>query len=285
MNSRDLVKQKQAVLYERREAGARRKRIFFFIIFIILVVSFFYLIRQPFLRVHSVNVVGYGLVDDYQVKEFVNSKIAGYKYFIIPNDSLIFIKKENLQNKILESFPRLSDVNIYVGKVLKIETQEPVFQTIYCGLDNNLKVSSKCVLIHLNGKAGSFAPDYAYMPLFTFFSGRDSQITLGEQIIDPTEIKRITELRYEINSYGMDTYGYVYGADYDEVLLDTGYEFSDLPRIRLLPNATSKDINLTLGVSINDPVVKKLLLEKIDDLSYIDLRFEGQVVYKKKGEI
>lgn len=285
MNSSDLVKQKQAVLYERREAGARRKRILFFIIFLILVSSFFYLIRKPFLRVHSVNVVSSGLVDATEVQDFVNLKLSGYKYFIIPNNSLIFLKKENLQNKILEAFPRLSGVTIYTGQILKVDIKEPVFQTMYCGLDNNSNVNADCALLHINGKAGSFAPHYSYSPLFTFFSGRTSPVVLGEQMIDPTEIKRITDLRYEINSYGMETYGYVYGADYDEILLDTGYDFKDLPRIRLLPGSLDTDIHKTLGISLEDPVVKKLLLDKLDDLAYIDLRFEGQVVYKKKGEL
>lgn len=284
MNSHDLVKQKQAVLYERREAHSRRKRILFFIIFIILLVSFFYLIRKPFLRVHNVNVSSSGLVDSNEVQDFINLKISGYKYFVIPNDSLIFIKKEKLQDEILKSFPRLSTVETYIGHTLKVELKEPFFETMYCGLDIQSQVDSNCALLHLNGKAGSFAPQYSYSPLFTFFSGRTSPIVLGEQIIDPSEIKRITDLRYEIDSYGMNTYGYVYGADYDEILLDAGYEFKDLPKIRLLPQATDKDIRLTLGVSLEDPVVKKLLLEKLDDLAYIDLRFDGQVVYKKKGE-
>ncbi len=285
MNSRDLVKQKQAVLYERREAGARRKRIFFIIIFLLLVVSFFYVIRKPFLRVRSVSVVGNGLVDNTEVQKFVENKISGYKYFLIPRNSILFIKKDILQKEIVKNFPRLSSAVVHTGNNLKIEIGEPVFQTMYCPLDGSNKPSISCALLHSNGVAGSIAPKYPYMPLFTFFSSGGAVPILGQQIIDPTEIVRITKLGDEISSYGMPVYGFVYANGYDEILLDTGDEFANLPRIRVLNGATDKDIHLTLGIALEDPIVKKLLLDNLNSLAYVDLRFDGQVVYKKKGEI
>ncbi len=84
-------------------------------------------------------------------------------------------------------------------------------------------------------------------------------------VISVDELARIDTLRSEITSYGMPTYGFVYGAAYDEVLLDTGENFATLPRIRM-----------------EDAAVKKLLLERLDELEYVDLRFDGQVVYKRR---
>jgi len=279
MRNTSLAMQKQAALHERRHAQSRRRRTFITIIFILLVVGFFIVIREPFLRASSVRVSDSGLVDARAVEAFVSQKISGYRFFLIPRDSLLFLDKDVLGEAILTSFPRLSSAVVHKGRVLHIVTTEPVFETMYCKLE--LGVPTGCALLHTNGKAGSVAPHYSYAPIFAFYS-ESANLTLGTSVIGIDEIARIDTLRSEITSYGMPTYGFVYGATYDEVLLDTGENFATLPRIRILPGVTKDKIHQTLGVAMEDAAVKKLLLERLNELEYVDLRFDGQVVYKRR---
>lgn len=273
--------QKQAALHQQKHAASRRRRVFFTILFFLMVGGFFVLIRQPFLRIQSIEISGTGLVDRQEVADFVSKKITGYRYFIIPRDSLIFIKKDVLEEKILEAFPRLSSVVVHKTRSMKITITEPVFESMYCKLDQVTADLIGCVLLHTNGKAAGVAPDYSYAPIFAFYSS-NSEIVLGKTMISPDEISRIAGLQNEISSYGMPTYGFIYGAEYDEMILSTGEDFKTLPRIRLLSGAKANDIHATLGTAIEDAAVKKLLLEKLDNLEYVDLRFDGQVVYKKR---
>lgn len=279
--SNSLLKHQQAAIHAHNHAKRRRLSILLKILFLFLVVGFFYFVRQPTFRVNSVVVTGNGLVDAGSVSSFVNEKISGYKYFLIPKNSFLFIKKEKLQNEILKNFPRIESVHLRVNKVLTVVIVEPDFNNMYCNLDAISNKPIDCVLMHKNGRAGSIAPVYTYAPFFTFY-GNLNEMKLGDIVMSPIEITRIMAIKDEINSYKMPVYGFVYGNEYDEIILDTGAEFLELPRIRILPGVESTELGKTLGIAIKDVNVKKILLKKIEELDYIDLRFNGQVVYKVK---
>ena len=281
MNNASLAKQKQINLRMQNHQAGRRHRIIFWIFFIVLAIGFFYVIRQPAFRIQSVSVNGSGLVEPKDVKEYVSKKITGYKYFLIPRDSLVFLKKQNLINDIFQEFPRLSSITVQKGKKLNIVISEPIFKNLYCTLDPDSGFPGGCVLMHENGKAGSIAPRYSYAPLFSFYSSGINPI-LGTVVVHPNEIIRVRTLEAEVVSYGMPVYGYIYGQGYDEILLDTGESFLLLPRIRILSGTKPEEIKKTLGVAVEDIAVKKLLLERLDELEYVDLRFDGQVVYKRR---
>ncbi len=279
MYSANSLSDRQAVLHEKNRIRARRKRIFFTFLFLLITVGFFVAIRKPFLRISSIEVSGNTLTSPRDIKSFVDTKVTGYKFFLIPNNSIIFLEKKDLQSEILKKFPRLSSATISGTRDVKIVITEPVFDSMYCEILDG--VPNKCALLHTGGKVGSVAPVYSYPPFFTFY--KESALgQVGEVAISIDEIDRIRLLRQEIESYGIRVIGFVYGAEYDEILLDTGSNYSDLPRIRLTSGVNRQDIVKTLGSAIKDDNVKKLLLDELPNLEYIDLRFSGQVVYRKK---
>jgi hypothetical protein len=276
---------KQAELHAQRHARAKRRRIFFTVIFFVLVVSFFYVIRQPFLRVNSITISGNTLVDINEVKSFTENKILGYRYLLIPRNSILFLHRDDLESQVLNKFPRLSKVTIVGARDLNMTVYEPVYTKMYCNLVGEEKdTPQNCALLHTDGKLGSLAAKYSYSPFFTFYKAEDALPELGKNVLNEAELNRVSLIQNEVESYNIPVIGFVYGTDYDEVLLNTGSSFDTLPRIRILPGATSVDISKTLGIAARDAVVKKLLVENIRDLDYVDLRFSGQVVYKKHSE-
>ncbi len=275
---------KQAILHEKNRIHTKRKRIFFLVLFILLIVGFFYVIRKPFLRFQNVNVSGNTLVELSDVKSFIDNKIVGYKFFLIPRNSIIFLKKLDLERDVLNKFPRLSVVSITGSKELNVVLSEPIFESMYCSLTGDLSLPTSCALLHSDGKIGSTAPIYSHSPYFTFYKKLDILPEIGSHILGVEEINRISKLSDEISSYNIPVAGFVYGEDYDEVLLDTGGDFASAPRIRILFGATSLDISKTLGIAAKNEGVKKVLLDDLGNLDYVDLRFSEQVVYKKKGE-
>ncbi len=283
MDTASLVSKKQAALLAKHHAKARRKRHFIMFIFIVLIVGFFVLIRQPFLRVNEVKVHGSTLVSSLEVENYIQQEISGYKYFILPKNSIILIHKSDLKEKIMKAFPRLSEVSMNVGTRMNVAISEPIFESMYCLVSPDTGMPESCVLLHRDGKAGSVAPVYSYPPFFTFYSTAYQKPVLGSRILNTEEIDRVNGIRNELLAYDMPTYGIVYGAGQDEIILDTGEDFKTLPRIRIISGATKEDIHKTLGAAMGDPSISKLL-ENLSELSYIDLRFNGQVVYKRRGE-
>lgn len=283
MNSASLVSRKQATLLAKRHAAKRRKRTFFLLLFFVLAVFFFWVIRQPFLRINEVKIQGSTLVSAAEVERYVKARISGYRYFVFPRNSILLISKDQLRADIMKEFPRLSEVSIGIGQRMNVAISEPIFESMYCSLSADTGLPTECVLLHPDGKAGSIAPVYSYPPFFAFYSTGYQAPALGARILSREEIDRVNGLKDEIVSYGIPVYGILYGAGVDEVLLDTGEDFKTLPRIKLLPGAKRDEVGKTLGIAIKDSSVSKLI-ENIYELSYIDLRFNGQVVYKKRGE-
>ena len=275
---------KQAILHEKRRIHAKRKRIFFIILFFILVGLFFYTIRKPWLRYNTVNVSGDTLVELDEIKSFVENKISGYKLFILPRNSIIFLKKIDLEKDVLNQFPRLSSALITGSKELNIAVGEPIFESMYCGISAESNLPINCVLLHPDGKISSTAPLYSHSPFFTFYKKTETLPETGSRILGIDEIERITLLRREVESYNIPVAGFLYGDDYDEILIDTGSEFNKLPKIRILFGATNINIGKTLGIAAKNEGVKKILIDDINNLDYIDLRFNEQVVYKKKSD-
>lgn len=284
MYNASLVSTKQEALIAERRKYSKRKRNVFFLFIILLLVLFFILIRKPYFRINTVNVSGVTLVNNGEVKSFVENYISGYRFFLLPKNSIIFLDKEKLQYSISMKFPRLENIKISKGHNLNIEITEPIFESMYCNvIPLDLEIQ-KCYLLHQDGKIASVAPEFSYSPYFTIYKITGDVPYVGQNIITLEEINRIKQIKNKINSYNINTAGYVYGSTYDEVLLDTGNSFKELPRVRILQNATDLDVDSVMGPAIKDKTVQKLLIENLNDLEYIDLRFNGQVVYKKKGE-
>jgi len=273
---------KQAVLHDQRHARRRRRRILLFLIFLVLVCGFFYIIRKPFLRVGTVTVEGSTLVNSNDIKEFVEQKLSGYQLFLIPRNSVLFLKRDEIESQILVKFPRLSKATIVSGTGMYINVSEPIFENMYCMISVETKLPIGCALLHPDGKLGSIAPKYSYSPFFTFYKSGDVLPELGTTVISSDELARVSTIKEEVRSYNIPVIGFFYGFEYDELLLDTGDGFSELPRIRLLFGAQVTDIKKTLGIASEDTTVKKLLIDNLVGLDYVDLRFNGQVVYKKK---
>ncbi len=275
---------KQALLHERRRIASKRRRTFFLFLFFLLVIGFFVIIRKPIFRIQNVKVSGNTLVSTDDVKTFIESKLVGYRFFLIPRNSIIFFKKDQIESSIKDAFPRLSKVTITAGTNLNVIIAEPIFESMYCNLSGVDILPMDCALLHPDGKTGSMAPVYSYSPFFTFYKIESELPKSGTHVISLDEITRVNGIKMEVESYNIPVIGFVYGTEYDEVLLNTGSSFKNLPRIRILPNVKSTDISKTLGIAAKDEGIKKVLIDKLNDLEYIDLRFSGQVVYKKKSE-
>lgn len=284
MHAASLVSTKQAMLLARRKSASRRRRSLFAFLFAVLLVGFFILIRQPFLRIHTVVVSGSTLVSTDEVKRYVEQKISGYRYFIFPKNSILLMDKVRLQDEIKSAFPRLSAVSVVKSRRMNIAISEPIFQSMYCALSPEDGVPTSCVLLHYDGRAGSIAPIFSYSPFFTFYNTAYQSPTLGSRVLSTDEIARINAIKDQVVSYGLPVAGIIYGTEQDEILISTGEEFDLLPRIKILPGSTKEKIQETLGAALKDQTIKKLLLEKLHELSYIDLRWGGQVVYKKRTE-
>jgi hypothetical protein len=276
---------KQAELHAKKHARAKRRRFLFSTLFFVLVFSFFYLIRQPFLRINNISVSGNTLVNKEDVKNFTQNKILGYRYFLIPKNSIIFLNRSNIESSILNEFTRLSKVSVLGTRDLNIAIEEPIYTKMYCNLSSDeIKMPQNCALLHSDGKLGSIAPIYSYSPFFTFYKSEAGLAELGTKVLNEYDLDRISLIKNEIESYNISVSGFVFGDEYDDVLLNTGSSFDELPRIRILKDVAFSDISKTLGIAVRDSTVQKLLIENVKDLDYIDLRFSGQVVYKKRSE-
>lgn len=277
MQKLSAVSSKQLELIKRRRAKARRRLLLtWFLVLFIFANTIFLLWSKP-LRVHSVLVIGSGLTENQAIQKTVETVISKKRWYILPADSVFFVPSKRIKETIIQTYPRIDTVTIKKSKTLKVYFTEPVFKLLYCHISTSLE----CGYMDKDGKLLSIAPYYNYAPIVGIYTYSNDPLVPGKQYLDISEIRRATQNMDYLNSFGLKSYGFVYGREYDKIILDTGVSFDKLPFIKILHKITKEDFEKEFGLAFKDDRVRKVLVGELDNLEYIDMRFSGQIVYKK----
>ena len=138
--------------YSTKLGKRRRKRRLFKIwlslfLFVVLVVGFAFLMRQPFLQVKSINIVGTVSIDGASVKNLVNKSLEGNYFGILPRSNILFLDSKNIENTLLESFAKIDEVDV-VSKPngdINVEIKERQAIAVWCS------TSEQCFLVDMEG--------------------------------------------------------------------------------------------------------------------------------------
>ncbi len=251
-----------------------------------LVALFILLLYKPFFQVSNITVKGTHVLHPNDVGIHVQEIIGQKKFWLVPLDSWVTLPNKKIKDNLSTNFDRIRDINMSVRNfdrlIINVEEWEPAF--LWCNIDETESTRS-CWFMdeqgHIFSKAPYFSPG-VYPMFVTPASSLDA--VLGEKKIDPEILDQVLVI-----------YNILEGQESSIETITFGEELDVIFTLQKLQNVLLKNTELlvtrTMSVEMIEANLKLLLehtafREKFETqpelLEYIDLRFDGKLLFKFK---
>lgn len=271
------LKQREVLQPSRLKARRRKARIikgvFFFVLFVLFVggaVGMFYI---PALRVRDVSVLDTKTIDAKEVEQTLRSVLAGRTLFVLPSDNAFLFSEEELQSRVLQTFPKVRKIDITLTNFHTIETriEERTAYALWCGENKDEPVP--CMYMDDRGVVYELSPEYsgnAYTKWYGEVIGeRQGGVYLGDTA------SSLFPLVAEFQKDGVLAHKVIAEKNGDvRVQSDDGFEL--LFTVRQKPESL---LSALRTAKASDALKGK----NFSDLQYLDMRFsESRLYYKFK---
>jgi len=247
---------------------------------------FILLLHKPFFQVSEIKVRGTHVVHPHDVGIKVQDILSKKKLWLVPLDSWITLPDKKIKKDLYASFDRIKDVRTSVHNfdtfIIDIDEWEPAF--LWCNIDE-VELVRSCWFMdeqgHIFSKAPYFSPG-VYPMFVTPASSLDA--VLGEKKIDPEILDQVLVIYNMLEDKNSTVETITFGEEMDIVFTLQKLQGTLLEDTELL-------ITRTMSVDILDQNLELLLdhtsfKEKFETnaelLEYIDLRFDGKLLFKFK---
>lgn len=254
-------------LLKKKKPLLRNKYFWLGLVGFLFVVSLFWvLFFSEFLQVKNIVITGEDRVDSEELFSFVESRLENRVLFI-PTESIFSLGLGRLERDILESFPQIAAVELGRGypeslNVVVVERREIAF---WC---QDVEEEENCFLVDTEGiifEQVSVKPGLAEIE--TDGLGMD----LGDGVIDKDLLGQILYVESKLKELlEIETKEVIVLTEYFQVRVGNGWLAYFNP---------AQDLNWQL-TKLGAVLEKKIPIERIGDLEYIDLRFGNLAPFK-----
>ncbi len=270
----------------KKEAGpplkARRRkqqvlfRILLGVLLLAVIAGTFYVLWLPVFRVNAVSVEG---PDSAQVQELAQAKLQGAYFWILPRNSLFFIPQKAIRKSILENYADIEAVSMSAHGLhtLVIQNIRRVTAFWWCGTSLEAapgtcyETDAEGLLFAQTDLSMMEASTTPLLKMYMMLDAPDAAAPLRSHIANATVIPNILRMVKALRSLG---------ANIDSVILrDDEVD---------LKTAGGTRITYVLGHEAQAAALAATALPTLDvndgSIEYVELRFEGKVYVKKRGE-
>lgn len=268
-------------LKDRRRRGRRRLLILIGILCIVILGAFVYATWRPSLRIQNISIEG---GDAAALMPLVEGALSGTYVKIIPRNSILLFSKQDIRNAILNAYPAISAVSVSRSGLtsvdVKVIQRASAFE--WCGAAPD--ETAPCFETDAEGFV--FAPSppplpsdgatttvshtlRVYAPLVEAASAADTP--LRAHVANADAIPNALRFERAIVALGADVASIQMRNDEADVFMRSGtritYVLGHEEAAAQLAATALPDLNLNDG-----------------SVDYVDLRFDGKVYFKKKGQ-
>lgn len=246
---------------------------FWYIIFIVIIflTLFYFFIFYNTFQISNIIISNSENINNENIKntivEKTNHKLLNIAGNTIFTKSIFLVKKNEIQQNILGNFPEISEVFI--------KTKLP--NTLLVDINNRTSIAefcinkekNKCFLIDKNGIIFKESTTNKSTYLTIIKNILESEIALGQKIIDPNNIEKLLVIQNNTNE--------ATGEKVEEIILENNTKI-------IAKTSSNLRIFLTFNADIESQVLKLLLLvndlgkEELDKIRYVDLRYKDRAV-------
>jgi len=280
-SKRDILKKSQD-----REKKINRVRLTLGVFFVIFLIGAFVgLLNWKFFRLTQINVVGESAEGKEDVKNFVENKLKGRYFFLIPKDSVFFLSKENISLSTKKNFPCLSEVGISLVSLnsLFVKIKDKEARLICC----DSQEANKCFYVNADGEIYSEAPNFSE-PVMNKIVAKLPSAPIGQKFLASSTVEKISVLisTAEALILNLPKISNSNRVSYLEPLKAGDWQLfvnqGDGKTWKIIFNENKAISQLVGGLSssLSNEVFLKDWSRKTGNLDYIDLRFDGKIFYR-----
>ena len=273
-------------LRDRRRLRRRRLVILFFTFLLLLLAGAIYALWQPGLRVSQVKVFG----ADQSFVDYAHEAMRGAYFGIVPRDSTFFLPTRRIRSNITLAHPDIAALSIFrrgfTGLSIRVVGRTAVGR--WCGLAPTEGVTPYCYLFDPSGfvymavpeadasstpaAPATLNPFELYAPLVDLpAQAGDTLEPLRATISRANQLPEAFNLARQIATFGSKATAVVIHDDEADILLASG------TRVTYVLGHEQDAFNALTSARANINLTNS-------SLDYVDLRFDGKVYTKKKGE-
>lgn len=229
----------------------------------------------PFIRANAVTVTGAETIATSTIEQFVQEKIAGRKFFIIPNNNIFLYPKQKITRELLATYPQLMSVEVHADTFHTIGVvateRHPV--ALWCG--TNAESGSPCYLMDANGLAYVLAANFSGDAYYTYYGHASSTAPSGvpNQYLTPEQFRSLSALVVALAAnLKKNTVDHITADESGDVRISFSGGFDVLFVLTAAPGVVHENFVLALD---SDPFLK----HPVSDFEYLDLRFGDKLYY------
>ncbi|MBP6925545.1 MAG: hypothetical protein KBC22_00595 [Candidatus Pacebacteria bacterium] len=268
------------------------RRIFWYVclwasLVISLAILFVLLMYQPFFQISRISVQGNHVLHTADIGAEVQQVMSQKKLWVIPLDSWVTLPQKKITQHLSETFGRIKSIDLEVKNfdhlVISIDEWQPAF--LWCNLEEVDQGKRTCWFMDELGNIFSEAPYFSpgVYPMFVTKQNSLDDI-LGEEKIDPETLQQVLQIYRQLETKGVHIETIAFGEQADVIFTMVGLAGQTLPRTTLfvtrnmLPEVMVQNLDLLLGHTS----FKEKFATHAQSLEYIDLRFDGKLLFKFK---
>jgi hypothetical protein len=267
-------------LKRRRQLARRRLLIIALSLLAVLVVAVEVVLWQPWFRVATVDASGPGADT---LPTFLQEKLSGTRFLIVPKNSIFFLPEKELRAAVLHAYPNVSAVSLSPKGLttLSVKTLGRASIFWWCGTSYATPYGS---CFDTDNEGFIFAPaietvsegtstDTSMLRVYAPVADADASLAspLGAHLQSPAHIPGVTQFVKAMRTLGADVVMVDMRGDEADLYTQAGtritYVIGKEEEAAALAASGFPNLNLNDG-----------------SLLYVDLRFSGKVYFKKRGE-
>ncbi len=263
-------------LRARREEARQRSQLFVSIVFLLIAGGVIYLFWRPEVRIQEVHAVGIG--DAAAIEALAEESLTGTYWYVFPRDSFFFYPEKEIRSAILDANPKVVSLSISRGGFTKLTLETVARESAFwwCGTPD-VPITQNCYDTDADGFV--FAPaaffgtttDILRMRGFLDTSSTTDSFPLRARVIGSDHVPDVLLFAKTIAAFGTPITSIAIRGDEVDLFTEGGtritYVLGKEAQATADARAAFPNLNLVDG-----------------SLEYIDLRFEGKVYIRRRGE-
>jgi hypothetical protein len=237
----------------------------------------------PQVRIHSIAVSGQKTVEGGKLQAFVEEKISGRRFVVLPADSVFLYPKKEIATELLAYFPLLKTATVHAQNFesIAVEVSEREPYALWCGATP--LVESPCALMDKTGLAYAPAANFFGDAYFTYYGPATTSpgfkgAFAPRQFLTPQEFESLSALVEQFAKYEQKArVNRVVVEEVGDVKLSFDNGFSLLFALKDATGDVFESFVLALTA---EPFVNR----PISDFEYLDLRFGDKLYYHLKNK-
>jgi len=250
-----------------------------------LVMLFVLLMYQPFFQISKISIRGNHVLHSSDIGTEVQNILVQKKLGIIPRDTWVTLPDKKITEHVLGTFGRIKSMNLEVENfdrlVIAVEEWQPAF--LWCNLEDQDLGTRNCWFMDEIGNIFSKAPYFSpgVYPMFVTQHNTPDGI-LGEEKMDPEVLQQVLVIYHQLQEKGVQIETIAFGEQVDISFTIVALGGTTLPKTTLFITRTmpADMIVQNLDLLMGHTSFKEKFATQAQQLEYMDLRFDGKLLFK-----